>query len=114
LFAIQVYPGGIVNTYRWRPEAVDRTTIEVDWWLPNKVPNAVESAIIDQHRTTTFAEDAPIVDAVQRGLASGGFDRGPLVVENACGSQSEHPILAFQRQYRSAMGVSETAGVSAA
>ena len=114
LFAIQVYPGGIVNTYRWRPEAVDRTTIEVDWWLPNKVPNAVERAIIDQHRTTTFAEDGPIVDAVQRGLASGGFDRGPLVVENACGSQSEHPILAFQRQYLCAMGLPETAGVSAA
>ncbi len=114
LFAVQVYPGGIVNTYRWRPVVVDQTKIEVDWWLPAAEPNPVEAEIIHQHRTTTFAEDAPIVDSVQRGLASGGFDRGPLLVEAACGSQSEHPILAFQRHYAAAMAGADEAAVTAA
>lgn len=104
LFALQVYPGGIVNTYRWKPLSVNQTKIEVDWWLPEATPNPVEAEIIHQHRTTTFAEDGPIVDSVQRGLESGGFDTGPLVVDAGCTSQSEHPIMAFLSQYRDAMG----------
>ena len=103
LVALQVYPGGIVNTYRWKPVSVNQTRIEVDWWLPNAIPNAVEAEIILQHRTTTFAEDGPIVDSVQRGLESGGFDTGPLVVDADCTSQSEHPILAFTALYQAAM-----------
>lgn len=103
LVALQVYPGGIVNTYRWKPLAVNRTKIEVDWWLPNPEPNPVEEEIILQHRHTTFAEDGPIVDSVQRGLESGGFDTGPLVVDAICSSQSEHPIMAFLEHYQAAM-----------
>ena len=103
LFALQVYPGGIVNTYRWKPLSVNQTKIEVDWWLPDPTPNAVETEIIHQHRTTTFAEDGPIVDSVQRGLESGGFDVGPLVVDPGRTSQSEHPILAFNALYQAAM-----------
>ena len=82
---------------------VNRTKIEVDWWLPEATPNPVEEEIILQHRTTTFAEDGPIVDSVQRGLESGGFDTGPLVVDAVCSSQSEHPIMAFLEHYRDAM-----------
>ncbi len=103
LVALQVYPGGIVNTYRWKPISVNQTKIEVDWWLPNPTPNAVEVEIIHQHRNTTFAEDGPIVDSVQRGLESGGFATGPLVVDAGCTSQSEHPILAFTALYQAAM-----------
>ena len=103
LFAIQIYPGGIVNTYRWHPISVDQTKVEVDWWLPNKTPSSVEAEIIHQHRTTTFAEDGPIVDSVQRGLASGGYDVGPVVVDQTCSSMSEHPILTFQNHYKKSM-----------
>ena len=46
LVALQVYPGGIVNTYRWKPTSVNQTKIEVDWWLPSPTPNAVEAEII--------------------------------------------------------------------
>ncbi|MTH98534.1 aromatic ring-hydroxylating dioxygenase subunit alpha [Roseibium sp. RKSG952] len=104
LFALQVYPGGIVNTYRWKPLGVNRTKIEVDWWLPASEPNDVEREIILQHRTTTFAEDGPIVDSVQRGLESGALGYGALVVDDACSSQSEHPIMAFNEHYQRAMG----------
>ncbi len=103
LFALQVYPGGIVNTYRWKPLSVNSTKIEVDWWLPDATPNTVEREIILQHRTTTFAEDGPIVDSVQRGLESGAIGHGALVVDNACSSQSEHPIMAFNTHYQKAM-----------
>ncbi len=104
LFAVQVYPGGIVNTYRWRPVDVGTTEVEVDWWLPHPEPTEVEAEIIHQHRTTTFAEDGPIVDSVQRGLASRGFDRGPIVVDDRCSSRSEHPILGVRYHYLAAMG----------
>ena len=104
LFALQVYPGGIVNTYRWKPLRVNTTGIEVDWWLPDSEPNAVEREIILQHRNTTFAEDGPIVDSVQRGLESGALGYGALVVDDACSSQSEHPIMAFNTHYQRAMG----------
>lgn len=103
LMAVQIYPGGIVNTYRWKPQTVRATKIEVDWWLPGATPNAMEQEIILQHRNTTFAEDGPIVDSVQRGLESGGFVTGPLVVDAECSSQSEHPILAFNLLYKEAM-----------
>ncbi|MCG7518480.1 aromatic ring-hydroxylating dioxygenase subunit alpha [Ruegeria sp. Ofav3-42] len=105
LFALQVYPGGIVNTYRWKPLIVNRTKIEVDWWLPDSEPNAVEREIIHQHRTTTFAEDGPIVDSVQRGLETGAIGAGALVVDDACSSQSEHPIMAFTALYQGAMDI---------
>ncbi len=101
---LQVYPGGIVNTYRWKPLSVNETKIEVDWWLPHGQPNTVEREIILQHRTTTFAEDGPIVDSVQRGLESGALQHGALVVDDACSSQSEHPIMAFNAHYQKAMG----------
>ncbi len=103
LFALQVYPGGIVNTYRWTPVSVNKTKIEVDWWLPESEPNAVEQEIILQHRNTTFAEDGPIVDSVQKGLESGAIGFGALVVDDACSSQSEHPIMAFNAHYQRAM-----------
>ena len=103
LFAIQIYPGGIVNTYRWKPINVGQTKVEVDWWLPNRSPNEIEAEIIHQHRTTTFAEDGPIVDSVQRGLTSGGYNTGPVVVDTTCSSQSEHPIVSFQNHYKNAM-----------
>lgn len=105
LMALQIYPGGIVNTYRWKPLSVRQTKIEVDWWLPQTTPNAMEQEIILQHRHTTFAEDGPIVDSVQRGLESGGFDTGPLVVDIECSSQSEHPIMAFNALYGAAMSL---------
>ena len=103
LVALQIYPGGIVNTYRWKPLTVNQTKIEVDWWLPEALPNLVEQEIILQHRNTTFAEDGPIVDSVQRGLESGAFEVGPLVVDAGCTSQSEHPIMAFNALYSAAM-----------
>lgn len=103
LMAVQIYPGGIVNTYRWKPLSVRTTKIEVDWWLPTTTPNGAEQEIILQHRNTTFAEDGPVVDSVQRGLESGGFTTGPLVVDAECSSQSEHPIVVFNQLYTVAM-----------
>lgn len=101
LFAVQVYPGGVYNTYRWIPLDEGRTKIEVDWWLAGEARD-FEREIIHQHASTTFAEDAPIVDSVQRGLRSRGYQQGPVLVDEANSSRSEHPILAFQQHYLAA------------
>lgn len=50
-----------------------------------------------------IVEDGPIVESVQRGMESGGFDVGPLLVDADSSSQSEHPIMAFNVLYRAAM-----------
>ena len=33
-FSFQVYPGGMLNTYHWRPLAVDRTEVVRGWYAP--------------------------------------------------------------------------------
>ena len=65
--------------------------------------NTSSDALRTLAKSDTFAEDGPIVDSVQRGLESGGYATGPLVVDAGCTSQSEHPIIAFAALYQLAM-----------
>ena len=103
LMALQSYPGGIGMTFRWIPLGVDRTKVEVDWWLPKPEPSAVEAELIETHAATTFAEDIPLVESVQRGLASRGFEAGLIMVDEANSDRSEHGVKAFQDLYRQQM-----------
>ena len=48
-------------------------------------------------------EDIHLVESVQRGLGSRGYVPGPLVVDPACGVNSEHSILHLQRWMREAV-----------
>lgn len=98
-FAIQCYPGGIINTYRWKAISKNRTKVEVDWWLPSEIPTSDEINVILQHRNFTFSEDAPIVNSVQKGLESGALERPTYVVDVDNSHNSEHPILAFHEHY---------------
>ena len=104
LFVVQVYPGGHVNTCRWKPVSLNETRVEVDWWMPSKILNSVEAELIKQQRETTFYEDGEVVKSVQRGLESGGLEKGMVMVDEACSSLSEHPIVAFHEHYFAAMG----------
>ncbi|MCG9695295.1 hypothetical protein L1D55_27065 [Vibrio sp. Isolate22] len=98
-FAIQMYPSGIVNTYQWKAISVAETQIEVVWWLPNSIPSDDEKKVIEQHRNFTFAEDASVVDSVQRGLQTEVLDYPRYVVDENNTYNSEHPILAFHKHY---------------
>ena len=68
--AIQIYPGRVVNTYWWRPASVGETRVYRGWLTVGgeKDPETLKIAEID--RDTTFAEDLPLINSVQRGLKS--------------------------------------------
>ncbi|GMG82024.1 aromatic ring-hydroxylating dioxygenase subunit alpha [Paralimibaculum aggregatum] len=97
-FSLQIYPGGVVNTYYWRPEGPRDTTVHRGWFSADGVVDDQLQAVIDLDRDTTFAEDLALVKAVQRGLGSRGYRPGPLVVARSCsGIDSEHSIAALHR-----------------
>ena len=103
-FSLQIYPGGVVNTYYWRPVAHDDTTVHRGWFSRDGAVDDELQKVIDLDRETTFAEDLALVKAVQRGLGSRGYRPGPLVVSPTCGINSEHSIAALHGWVREALG----------
>ena len=63
-----------------------------------------EQELIDHHATTTFAEDIPIIERVQQGLGSRGYEPGPLMIDSEKSQYSEHAVAAIQQLWRDAMG----------
>lgn len=51
---------------------------------------------VEQHRATTFAEDLPLVESVQRGLGSRGYKPRMLMVDDARSLWSEHAVAHLQ------------------
>lgn len=100
LFSFQVYPGNVLNTYHWRPTAVDRVTVWRGWYTVDGIDSDIISRLAVQDRTTTVEEDIRLVESVQRGLSSRGYRPGPLVIDPAGGVKSEHSILALKEWLR--------------
>ena len=103
LFSLQIYPGGVVNTYYWRPEGPRDTTVHRGWFSNDGVVDDRLQQVIDLDRDTTFAEDLELVKRVQRGLASRGYRPGPLVLAPEFGINSEHSIAALHGWVREAL-----------
>ena len=99
-FSLQIYPGGVVNTYYWRPLAHNDTEVHRGWFSNDGVVDDVLQNVIDLDRDTTFAEDLLLVKAVQRGLTSKGYRPGPLMISPTHGINSEHSIAALHRWVR--------------
>ena len=98
LCSIQCYPGGIINTYRWIPVSADQTIVWREWFLPHSTPTVSEQQLIDLDRDTTFAEDLALLESVQRGLHSRGYQGGPLVLDPSGEVDSEHPVRHIKQQ----------------
>ena len=95
-FSFQVYPGGLLNTYHWRPLAVDRTEVVRGWYAPDGERDEAVLKMAEQDRDTTLAEDVRLVEAVQRGLTSRGYRAGPLILDPKYGVDSEHSVRALK------------------
>ena len=80
-FSVQIYPGGVVNSYHWFPLDVENTVVHRSWFFDSAEPTPEQWEIIEMDRTTTFAEDLTIIDSVQRGLNSRGYQPGTLVLD---------------------------------
>ena len=104
-FSFQVYPGNVLNTYLWRAVDVDRVTVWRGWFTPVGVDSEVIRRLAVQDRSTTVEEDIHLVESVQRGLRSKGYEPGPLVLDPKCGVNSEHSLLALHRWVREAIPV---------
>lgn len=98
--SIQLYPGGVVNTYHWRPLSVDDVRVFRGWYSEDGKVDETLQRVIDLDRETTFSEDLELVRNVQRGLRSMGYRPGPLVVDPNGGIDSELSIAALHQWLR--------------
>ncbi|MBZ0123434.1 MAG: aromatic ring-hydroxylating dioxygenase subunit alpha [Roseovarius sp.] len=103
MFSFQVYPGNVLNTYHWRAHDVDSCTIWRGWYTPGGIDSDVIRRLAVQDRATTVEEDIKLVESVARGLKSRGYRPGPLVLDPACGLNSEHSIRTLQQWMREAV-----------
>ena len=102
-FAFQSYPGGAVHVWKWTPIDPGTTHVAVDWYFPETKLKDWEQDMIRHHAETTFAEDIPIVESVQKGLSSQAYNTGPLMIDPAGSVMSEHAVAAIQSLWRDAM-----------
>ena len=104
--SIQIYPGGVVNTYHWLPIAANNTLIYRSWFFENEEPTPEQMKIVELDRTTTFDEDIYLVNSVQRGLNSRGYKPGPIVMnpEGFATTQSENATYAIKELVLEALG----------
>ena len=101
--AIQIYPGGVVNTYYWRPLAVDDVRVHRGWYSNDGNVDEALQKVIDFDRDTTFSEDLKLVKNVQRGLQSRGYRPGPLIVDSLGGIDNELSICTLHHWLRDAV-----------
>ena len=90
--SIQFYPGGVVNSFSWRPLKVDDVRVFRTFYSNDGEIDDTLQTVIDNDRETTFQEDLDIVTQVQRGLQSRGYKPGPLVLNREGGINNEMPI----------------------
>jgi hypothetical protein len=79
------------------PEGVGRTRATLDYWFDRDVDATAEAAFVDWFERIV-AEDIPLCNSVQIGVASGQLDHGRLHVVQESG-----PIW-FERQIANALG----------
>ena len=101
--SIQFYPGGVVNSFAWRPLAVDDVRVFRTFYSDDGVVDTTLQTVIDNDRETTFQEDLDIVKEVQRGINSRGYVPGPLVLNPEGGINNERPIQKLHEWLRAAV-----------
>lgn len=102
-FSFQVYPGNVLNTYHWRPVSVDKVVVVRGWYTIDGVESDVIRQLAEQDRRTTVAEDVRLVESVQRGLNSRGYQGGPLVIDAEESVMSEHSLAIIHNWVREAI-----------
>lgn len=101
--SIQFYPGGVVNSFAWRPLAVDDVRVFRSFYSNDGAVDETLRKVIDNDRETTFQEDLDIVSKVQRGINSRGYKPGPLILNPEGGINNERPIQKLHEWLRAAV-----------
>ena len=101
--SIQLWPGGVLNGYCWRPLSVEDTEVRRLWYSSDGKVSEQMQKIIDLDRETVFAEDLSLVRSVQRGVNSRGFAPGPLIIDPDGGIDNELSTATLHRWMREAV-----------
>lgn len=104
LFSFQVYPGNLLNTYHWRPDGPDRVSVRRGWYTEGGYDSDIVRRLAQQDRATTVEEDVQLVESVQKGLRSRGYNPAPLVLDPDEGVNSEHSLAVLHGWLREALG----------
>lgn len=103
--AISCFPGGIVSMRHFRPQEQRRTEYAYQWFRDPGTPEEDVRDLMKKHAETNGAEDLAIVNSVQFGLESLGYDRGPLVVASAFPNKDEAGVAHIKSLYTKALGI---------
>ena len=98
----EYYPGGKLTLFHNKPVGPERTQQVIEWYLPEDAPNATEQEVID-FVDVVREEDIPIVESVQRGLQSLGYDQSRYVADDSDAWYSESGLHRFHRQVLDAL-----------
>ena len=102
-FATQSYPGGVLHFWKWTPIDVTTTHVRVDWYFPSVDLEPWQRELIENHAETTWAEDPPIIEGIQRSMKSRAYRPGPILIDPDRGPMSEHGVASIQQLWRNAM-----------
>jgi phenylpropionate dioxygenase-like ring-hydroxylating dioxygenase large terminal subunit len=99
------FPGrGSIMIYNHLPVGPERTLQVVDFYFADKAPNAHEMGEIEYVEKVLRPEDQAVVESVQRGLRSRGYQQGRFMVDPARASGwSEHAVHHFQTLVKAAL-----------
>ena len=90
------YPGrGNLMVLRIIPVGIDRTVETLDFFLEDAEPNEAEIESIRFMDEVLQVEDISLVESVQRGMSTPGFDQGRIVFDPKGSGLSEHGVHHF-------------------
>ena len=90
------YPGsGNMMTMRMVPMGAEETRWIIDFHFLDRTPDAAQRAAIEYVDDVLTPEDIGIVESVQRGPRSRGYNQGRFMVDEARSGASEHGVHHF-------------------
>ena len=94
--SIEVFPGAPnVNIFHHVPMGPERTRHVFEFYLQSPTPTAEQEDAIRYIDEVLQMEDIPLVESVQRGLHSRGYNQGRFIVDDARSDMSEHAVHHF-------------------
>ena len=105
LVSLCCYPGGFFTIRQWIPIDHCNTIYRYRWFSDGRLDDEAVRALMENHRTTTGAEDEIVVAKIQNAMQSTAFEPGPYVVGDGCGPLSEVGVRHFHSLYRQALNL---------
>lgn len=101
---LNVFPGRRnISFMHIMPTGPESAMEHWDFFLEDETPNAEEQAAMEYIKQVLQPEDIGLVESVQRGLHSKGYNQGRFVVNPQRDSFSEHGVHHFQSMWLNAM-----------